>query len=496
MDKLGLMKIKKTLPQIVETLKKKLLNILIDAGIKLPKTMSISNNLHSVSGMILRRRSAVALVNQGYAVNAVATLVGCCLSTVVRSLQRMANTGDVIDLRRSGCPATYSETFKLELIGFYCQTQPFINSGRWTLRWAATHLAAHPKTVKATPSKSTIHRVLKENNLKPHQSRYFLHITDPDFFPKMDHLIELYSKPPKNLFFFDECPGIQMLKRLVPNLRTEKAMKLLEEFEYIRNGTMNVLAFYNHANGQIYAECQADHKTDTFLGVFRRQVASCHTKEQIHYVMDNLSTHRGYPFCKAVAELSNIACPPETELNILEKRVEWLKSTDKRIVIHYTPFHGSWLNLVEFWFGIMNQHVLNSCYGSAKEIKDALEAFFIEWNTLHAHPFKWSYDGKQLHQKAVARFTEMLKQAASILEISTLTKQMCLMINLFDHYFDEVQENNWEKLFDVLQSQKEVLGNSIMNEEGPKKKKKAENALNSLMAILQDYTDQNFKEVA
>jgi len=124
-------------------------------------------------------------------------------------------------------------------------------------------------------------------------------------------------------------------------------MKRLEEFEYIRNGTMNVLAFFGYANGKVHAECQADHKTDTFLAIFKRHVSTCPANEQIHYVMDNLSTHRGYPFCRAVAELSGIDCPSEKELNNLEKRVKWLKSTDKRIIIHFTPYHGSWLNLVE-----------------------------------------------------------------------------------------------------------------------------------------------------
>lgn len=174
----------------------------------------------------------------------------------------MTETGSLIDLPRSGCPATYSSAFNFELTGFYCQTQPFSNSGQWTLRWAAVHLKANPEIIDASPSKSTIHRILKKNNLKPHQSRYFLHITDPDFFPKMDHLINLYSNPPKNLFFFDECPGIQILKRLLPNLRTDKTRKILEEFEYIRNGTMNVLAFFNNANGKVYAECQPDHNLE------------------------------------------------------------------------------------------------------------------------------------------------------------------------------------------------------------------------------------------
>ena len=448
--------------------------------------MPIQINTQSTA-TIIRRKAAVVLANHGLTLCTVATLVGYSISSVNRSLQRMNDTGHVFDRIRSGRPALYSEELRLELIGFYCQTQPLPNSGRWTIRWAAVHLAEHPEIINATPSKSSIHRILKENNLKPHQSRYFLHITDPDFFPKMEHLIKLYLNPPENLFFFDECPGIQILKRLVPDLRTDETKKRLEEFEYIRNGTMNVLAFFNHADGKVYAECKADHKTDTFLEIFRRHVASCPANGKLHYVMDNLSTHRGYPFCKTVAELSGVTCPSEKELSNLDKRVKWLGSINKRIVIHFTPYHGSWLNLVEFWFGIMNKKVLNESYGSAEELKEGFDAFLEEWNTLLAHPFRWSYTGKGLHVKAVNRFTEMLKQAASKLEITTLTKQLRLMANLFNHYFNEVPEENWEKLINVLQLQEETLKDSIKNEEGPKKKDNAENALNYLLSVLEEY---------
>ncbi len=58
--------------------------------------------------------------------------------------------------------------------------------------------------------------------------------------------------------------------------------------------------------------------------------------------------------------------------------------------------------------------------------------FAVSGDTLLAHPFRWSYDGKGLHKKAVNRFTEILKQAASELEISTLTKHLLLMANLFE----------------------------------------------------------------
>lgn len=309
-------------------------------------------------------------------------------------------------------------------------------------------------------------------------------------------MIKLYLDPPKNLFFFDECPGIQILKRLVPDLRTDETMKRLEEFEYIRNGTMNVLAFFNHANGRVHAECHADHKTDTFLAIFKRQVTSCPANEKIHYVMDNLSTHRGYPFCKTVAELSDVACPSEKVLNNLERRVEWLSSTDKRIIIHFTPYHGSWLNLVEFWFGIMNKKVLNGSYGSVEELKESFEAFLEEWNTLLAHPFRWSYDGKGLHQKAVNRFTKILKYAANKLEITTLTKQMRLMTNLFDNYFHEVPKENWGKLFNVLRLQEATIRNSITNEGGALKKERVGDALNSLLSVLEDYIWPNARKAA
>lgn len=287
-----------------------------------------------------------------------------------------------------------------------------------------------------------------------------------------------------------------MLKRLVPNLRTEETAKRLEEFEYIRNGTMNVLAFFNHANGKVHAECHADHKTDTFLETFKRHVATCPVNEPIHYVMDNLSTHRGYPFCKTVAELSGIDCPSEKELDNLEKRVEWLTSMNKRIIIHFTPYHGSWLNLIEFWFGIMNKKVSNESYGSPDKLKLSFEAFFEMWDTLLAHPFKWTYTGKGLHKKAVNRFTEMLKHASNMLEISALTKQLRLADNLFEDYFYDVPVADWEKLFAVLQLHEATLRNSILKETGPKKKQEAEKALDALSSTMENYFRQNMHEAA
>ncbi len=129
---------------------------------------------------------------------------------------------------------------------------------------------------------------------------------------------------------------------------------------------MDVFALLNHADGKVYAECRSNHEKSTFLEVFRRHVDRAQASGTLHYVMDNLACHRGYPFCEVIAELSHMECPTEQELNTVDKRVAWLQSQNKRIIIHYTPYHGSWLNMVEFWFGIMGRKVLGESFSDAE----------------------------------------------------------------------------------------------------------------------------------
>ena len=436
---------------------------------------------------IQSRNAMIALADSGIEVRAIAIALLCSVQTVRRWIRRSQTTEDTHDRPRSGRPALYSEESKLRIVAFYCQTQPLPNSGRWSLRWAARRLQADPTRLggnSVPPSKSTLHRILQSNRLKPHRSRYFLHITDPDFFPKMEHLIDLYRNPPHRMFFFDECPGIQVLKRLTPDLQTNDMRQRLEEFEYIRNGTLDVFAFLHHADGKVVLECHANHTTNTFVDVFRRHVDRFPDGESLHYVMDNLSTHRGYAFCQVVAELSRIACPSKHDLSNQAKRVQWLCRQDKRIVIHFTPFHGSWLNPVEIWFGIMGAKVLSESFESPEQLKAVLEAFADDWNLLLAHPFRWSYDGKGLHDKAVTRFVTMLRSSAAMMELRTLTKQLRLMTNLLKDYFSEVPMERWRQLASSLSSQSEVVAALIQREMGPKRKENAQQALDGLTSTL------------
>lgn len=407
----------------------------------------------------------------------------------------MLTLSTVADRPRSGRPRIYSQAIELKLVGFYCQTHPLPGCGRWSLRWAQAHLQAHPTCIGAAPGKSTIQRFLKQHYLKPHQNCYFLHITDPDFFPKMEHLVDLYMNPPQHLFYFDECPNIQILQRLLPNLQSATTKKRLEEFEYIRHGTMDVLAFLHHADGKVYAECHADHTTETFLGIFKRHILQRPGVGQIHYVMDNLTTHRSYRFCQLVAELCDIDCPSEKTLHSALKRTDWLQLPNKRIIIHYTPYHGSWLNLIEIWFGIMNQKVLQESYRDVENLKQCFDAFVEEWNLLLAHPFRWSYTGDGLHQKAISRFTKLLQASPGEFETATLTKQLKLVRNLLTDYSAEIPMDTIRLFIDTLRAKSAILLALIQHEAGPIRKKNAEDALASLMSFTQGY-DISFKQEA
>ena len=70
------------------------------------------------------------------------------------------------------------------------------------------------------------------------------------------------------------------------------------------------------------------------------------------------------------------------------------------------------------------------------------------------------------------------------------------MLNLFNQYFSEIPMEYWEKLFDALQFYETTLRGNIMNENGQKKMKNAENALNSLLSALENYIWPNMHKAA
>lgn len=370
------------------------------------------------------------------------------------------------------------------LIAFYCQSTPPSGMQRWTLRIAAKHInEKKPSLLERTVHHSTIGRVLSRNFLRPHRSSYFLHIRDPWFFEKMHHILGVLARKLKYLFFFDECPSIQAISRRGPDQQEDDG-STSREFVYDRNGTTDLFGFLHAATGKVSGYCRPNHDTETLIEVFTDHVRAQPDSEQLHYICDNLYPHFNEEFCKAVARLCNVPCPSAKDLSTGEKRRRWLQHEDKRIVIHFLPFHGSWLNQVEVWFGLLKRYTLDSAwFRSVDALVSAILDFVETWNDLLAHPFNFQYDGKGLENVVLRRFTRILSQQPEKLEqldTKFLTDLSLLCVRLINHHCNEVSDAEWNAMAEAVFARKSELDDIIAAEPGPIRQARARKAFRKL----------------
>ena len=431
-----------------------------------------------------QRMGIVALHQANVPSPRIAWFSGCHVRTVGRWLIRIATGQPITDRPRSGRPAVYPQQTWLKTIAFFCQTPPLPGCSRWTLRDAEQYLAGHPEVIGYPLSRATLGRMLTEHALRPHLQRYYLQITDPEFFPKMESIVDQYLDPPEHLFCFDECTGIQAIERLAPDFPAIPGYPLSREFQYRRHGTIDLMAFLRPSNGQVFCRCTENHNTQTLTGVFREHVGLQPKEAFLHYICDNLNTHFNDAFCAMIAELSGI---PYTPLKTGRERRQWLQSGNKRITLHFVPFHGSWLNMIEIWFGILGDKCLkNGWFVSVEALTQAIVDFAKTWNEHFAHPFTWTYRGEGLHGKAVRRFMRLLNMESSQMDILFLTKQLLLMANLVQDYWRQVDNGDWRQLLDLLTQKQSYLSGIIVCDSKEHRSVKAEQGLETLIRTLYD----------
>jgi hypothetical protein len=149
--------------------------------------------------------------------------------------------------------------------------------------------------------------------------------------------------------------------------------------------------------------------------------------------------------------VAQLSCIPYTPLKTGKERQYWLQSTGKRSVIHFLPFHGSWLNMIEIWFGLLkNKCLKNGWFESVTVLRQAIYDFIETWNTYFAHPFTWTYRGKDLHEKVVHRFMRLLQIESRQMAIGFLIKQLQLMKSLSSRYWIQVNNKDWKQLLDLI----------------------------------------------
>jgi transposase len=453
----------------------------------LAESLSASANHPLIQQRIQRRASMVALSMEGIDHRTIAAFAQAHQRTIHRWVCRIQEGNLFTDLPRAGRPRTFSEAARLTTIAVYCQHAPPLPGVHlWSLRDAQRYFEKHPDIVGGPISRATIQRILLEHALRPHRRKYYLQITDPDFFAKMEPIIDLYLNPPDNLYCFDECTCIQALKRLTPDMPPAPGQPLLEDFDYKRNGTTDLIAFLNTATGKVYGQCVPNHNRHTLRRVFTTHVRTLPPEETIHYITDNLTTHYHEDFCKTVAKLSGVRYPA---LKTGAERRQWLASEDKRIVLHFVPFHASWLNLVEIWFGILKSKCLK--YGhffSVEQLCQDIVAFIDTWNECFAHPFSWSYTGDGLHAKAVRRFSQLLAIETDQMDCRFLKSQLLLMSNIAENYLGLIPPADWLRLLQLAVEKESYMTSIIEADTGPRRKKTAREAYARFVRVVIDRT--------
>lgn len=322
----------------------------------------------------------VLLAAAGESIASIARQLGTSRSRVTEWLTRFAEerrTG-LTDRSRSGRPREITPLERHQVVAAACQSPKAFGLMRnvWTRDALAEAVveAGHVRAISST----TVGEILDEAEIRPHRVKAWCHSKDPEFQTKMQSIVRLYVNRPKGqpVLCIDEKTGMQALSRSRDLVAAAAGRAGREDFEYRRNGTRCLFACFNIGSGKVLGRCTERRTRDDFLE-FMDLVAATYRQKRVHVVLDNLNTHHD------TAQGAFIS--------------DWNRRHNKRFVFHYTPTHGSWLNQVELWFGIMARRVLR--YGNFRhtdQLVDAVEQFIEIWNDLEAHPFRWTYRGTPL----------------------------------------------------------------------------------------------------
>ena len=237
----------------------------------------------------------------------------------------------------------------------------------------ATHWTRDKMAQRSGLSKSTIGRIWKAFELKPHRADGFKMSNDPLFVDKVYDVVGLYIDPPESavVLCVDEKSQVQALARSQPAFPMMPGMPEKRTHDYVRHGTTSLFAAFNIADGTVISSLHRRHRALEFKKFLTKIDTEVPDDLDVHLVCDNYGTHK-HPSIK-----------------------KWLESYP-RFHMHFTPTYSSWINQVERFFAYVTADLLQrSDHRSVQALEADIRKWVKAWNE-NPKPFIWTKTAEEI----------------------------------------------------------------------------------------------------
>jgi len=313
---------------------------------------------------------------------------------VIRCINKVFDYGvyeALKDLPRKGRPPAISSEARVWIISLACIKPKDVGYPHelWTQRLLAKYIQTNCMDMGypelSNISSGTVSKILNASNIKPYKISSYVKRIDPDFEAKSAVVlhtykeIELLKEKKKNgektnlvIVSYDE--GIQAIGNKHPDLMPspDKYPTISRDYEYVRHGTLSLLAGIDLLTGTIHHKVFEKHRSEEFIE-FLKSFDSTYPKGiKIVVILDNLKVHTS------------------------EKTRKYLASVPQRFQFIFTPKHASWLNIIESLFSKMTRSMLRGIRVSSKEeLCERITQYFDDLNKMPVI-FKWKYKMDQM----------------------------------------------------------------------------------------------------
>ena len=319
----------------------------------------------------LTRARILLKADEGWTDEAIHAALDVSIATIERVRQRCVEEGAMAALTRRKSHRTYERLLdgqaEAHLVALACQ-KPQLGRRRWTLRLLADKLVALESIEVDTISHETVRQVLVSNAIKPWLYKEWVIPPQANaaFVCQMELILDIYHEPYDPLYpviCFDESSK-QLLKEKRLPLATAPGQVQRYDYEYERNGTRNLFMFTEPLRGWRYVKVTARRAKQDWAECMRQLVDDFYPQaRRVRVIQDNLNTH-------TLASLYTTFPPAEA------------KRICDRLELHFTPKHGSWLNIAEIEFSVLARQCLNQRIADEAQLRAEITAWMKTRNTL------------------------------------------------------------------------------------------------------------------